>query len=477
MLGLLLVAVLPILVGAAGGRPSLGADVAKDCLKRYGCGAAGAIGTVSASWIPEVSGDDERLFTHFLVKDQPVILRGAKFARPSVGVWTPDLFDTSMPEDWKLHAFLSRNKYISYHVPATGSTSSRPYGFTPPVGYAAMPWAEARSLADELHSQCRTAEPSEIGCRQDYCRIKEHCSAYFFADGQRFQELMRRSAPFGDAYDAWDWPWLERVREVAEWSGPAYGVGTAMVIGQENSTMTPHFDSHGNMVLQIYGSKEVTLWPPEDTSGLYPFPSNHPATRQAMLNPESYPSHGQGERFPRYTTTRPQRGVLHAGDILFLPMAWWHMMRSSTHLGVSVSFWHDSKRPGPYSAPPPSLRGAGDRRVARLTALVWIRIEELVKEAVGDLALDRAMVALARMEMPKGMSGFPQALEKVKGFLLWLFEDDAVRAGKFIEAMVDGRFGVDHDKCVHIWYFGEDGATTVSATGERRNDKGMVTEL
>jgi len=445
-------------MAAAGGPPK--GDV---CLRRGGCGKAPPVGVVAASWLPEINDDDDRLFTHFLLKGQPVIVRNASFARASVDVWSPDEFDKLFPEEVSFHALLSRNRYVSYHSP--DDSSNELYGFTPPVTYAKLPWVKARAVADSLHRKGCVHKPSQKpnasggiarACKAEYCRIRRHCSAYLFLDGQSFQEMVSRSEELGSAYRAWNWSWLERVRAAAEWSSPAYGLGTALVVGQEHSTMTPHFDSHGNVVLQVYGNKGVVLWPPEDTAGLYPFPSNHPAKRQAMLNPETFPQFGQGESFPHHSSTRPQRGVLTAGDALYLPLSWWHMMWSETHLSASVSYWHDSRRPGPYSAPPSWLRGAQDKKLARYTSLLWTYLEGIVKDAVGDTHLDQALVALSRMQVPENILGFERALERVKELLLWLFKGDPVRAGKFVEALAMGRFGVEHDRYVHIWYEGDD---------------------
>lgn len=435
---------------------------AKDCMHRFGCGSAPTVGGVAATWVPEIDSDDDRLFTHFLAQDVPVIVRDASFARASIGSWTPERFDAHLPKDLRLHAFLSRNRYVSYHVPGTGGEL---YDFTPPVLYRDLPWADARGLADSFDSgRCEAiARSNATACNWDYCHIDRLCSAYFFLDGERFRSLVESSQELGRSYDSWDWPWLERVRTAADWSGPAYGTGTAMVVGQVGATMTPHFDSHGNVVLQIFGRKSFVLWPPEDTAGLYPFPSNHAATRQAMLNPDTHPRFGQGAAFPRYAATRPQRGELKPGDVLHLPLAWWHMIRTETHLATSVSFWHDSRRPGPFSPPPPSLRGATEEHLAMHTALLWTRLEALVKENVGDAGLDKAMVAMQRMNVPDGVPGFDRALQHVRSFLMWLFEGDPVRAGKYVEKLVAGRFGVNHDRCVHIWYLSDSLGRDVSS--------------
>merc|ERR1711879_439127 len=145
-------------------------------------------------------------------------------------------FDAHRPTGWRLHGFLSRNRYVSYHVPSSGQSSAQLYNFTPPVTYQDLPWGEARSLAERLHrSGCQATQvmPENVSaCREDYCEIRRHCYIYMFADGQRFRELVTKSDAFMASYKAWDWPWLERVRTAAEWSGPAFGLGTAMVIGQ-----------------------------------------------------------------------------------------------------------------------------------------------------------------------------------------------------------------------------------------------------
>ena len=119
---------------------------------------------------------------------------------------------------------------------------------------------------------------------------------------------------------------------VPEWVNAA-NVDINLWFGQR--TVTPlHFDYANNFFAQLHGIKQFTIFAPQDTDLLYPYPQEMRIAHASHVDPDCVDS----SLYPKYRAAVPIRFELNAGELLFLPAFWWHQVRS-THLSVSVSFW------------------------------------------------------------------------------------------------------------------------------------------
>jgi hypothetical protein len=92
------------------------------------------------------------------------------------------------------------------------------------------------------------------------------------------------------------------------WIGPA-------------GTFTPlHHDLTNNFIAQIVGRKQVIVAPPSETSRLY----NHVHVFSQVGDLQAV----DPERFPEVAQARLYEVVLEPGDVLFLPIGWWHQVRA-----------------------------------------------------------------------------------------------------------------------------------------------------
>lgn len=108
------------------------------------------------------------------------------------------------------------------------------------------------------------------------------------------------------------------------WLGPA-------------GTLSPlHFDKLDNFFFQVYGRKKWILVPPDQSDHVY-WPCAAFGKNLLHWSPVDV-EHPDFEKFPRLANARPMELVVEAGDVLFVPVGWWHAVRS-IDISISLNFW------------------------------------------------------------------------------------------------------------------------------------------
>ncbi|NXX40873.1 KDM8 protein, partial [Tricholaema leucomelas] len=105
------------------------------------------------------------------------------------------------------------------------------------------------------------------------------------------------------------------------WFGPA-------------GTVSPlHQDPQQNFLAQVFGRKYICLCPPEESENLYPHESQilHNTSQVDVEDPDLV-------KFPSFRKAALQSCVLMPGQVLFIPVQYWHYVRS-LDISFSVSFW------------------------------------------------------------------------------------------------------------------------------------------
>ncbi|CAN7989665.1 unnamed protein product [Ixodes pacificus] len=118
--------------------------------------------------------------------------------------------------------------------------------------------------------------------------------------------------------------------------------------------VTPaHYDEQQNFFAHLRGHKRFLLFSPDQYGCLYPHPVWHPHDRQSQVDF----SDPDLSRFPEFEHLRGWETVLGPGDVLYLPMYWWHQVESAPgeDYTVSVNFWYKVR---PTRRSPSCLRGA-----------------------------------------------------------------------------------------------------------------------
>ncbi|MGA8938582.1 MAG: cupin-like domain-containing protein [Acidobacteriaceae bacterium] len=100
---------------------------------------------------------------------------------------------------------------------------------------------------------------------------------------------------------------------------------TYLWFGPEGTITRLHHDELNILLCQIYGRKRITLISPDQTPWLY----NEVGvfSEVDLENPDL-------ERHPLFRYVEPVEVILNPGEILFIPVGWWHHVRS---LDVSIS--------------------------------------------------------------------------------------------------------------------------------------------
>jgi lysine-specific demethylase 8/hypoxia-inducible factor 1-alpha inhibitor (HIF hydroxylase) len=115
--------------------------------------------------------------------------------------------------------------------------------------------------------------------------------------------------------------------------------------GPAGHTSCLHYDPMDGTLMQLVGTKQVTLFPPSQLYNLHPFSVwnhlLHGAKRRAVYS-QVYPNRPDFESFPRFREALPHRidVTLNPGEILLIPAGWWHEVTSvGNGLVCSVNRW------------------------------------------------------------------------------------------------------------------------------------------
>lgn len=106
-------------------------------------------------------------------------------------------------------------------------------------------------------------------------------------------------------------------------------------LGPGSTRVCLHIDSYDNFFMQLTGTKTFYLYAPSDRKYLY---ANSPF-RRSPEESQIDPTNIDHARFPLASKARLIKVTLRAGDMLFLPIYWWHAVVGGDDITISINFW------------------------------------------------------------------------------------------------------------------------------------------
>ncbi|XP_022915704.1 hypoxia-inducible factor 1-alpha inhibitor-like isoform X2 [Onthophagus taurus] len=134
-----------------------------------------------------------------------------------------------------------------------------------------------------------------------------------------------------------NWEFCNGKQSKHNWGPLTYNL---LLIGMEGNVTPCHYDEQQNLFAQIYGYKRCILFPPSEFECLYPYPVHHPHDRQSMVDFDK-PDYS---KFPKFKDAKAYESVLGPGEVLYIPVYWWHHIESIMRGGhtITVNFWYKS---------------------------------------------------------------------------------------------------------------------------------------
>ncbi|MEP6635760.1 MAG: cupin-like domain-containing protein [Acidobacteriota bacterium] len=247
--------------------------------------------------IERVAHPTPRLFYELYVKpNKPVILAGITDTWKAISSWTPDYF---------------RSHYADASVMFTAWESSEP----------------SNDPTDYYRNRKRLG--TRLGRFIDLMNSELDFSRNYISQFPVFQVIPQLRDDIGslDSYmnipPYYPEPLATRLKkEPTLWFGPA-------------GTVTPvHFDSAHNLLVQIHGRKKLLLIPPRQSRSLY-----YPRLDLGHVNYSPVDVEAPDlQRFPLFKDVRPLEVCLEPGEVLFIPVRWWHYARA-LDVTISLNFW------------------------------------------------------------------------------------------------------------------------------------------
>lgn len=110
-------------------------------------------------------------------------------------------------------------------------------------------------------------------------------------------------------------------------------------VSKKDTVSSIHYDSNGchNFNIQLKGSKEVTLFAPEEYSKMYfqPFDNNLSFFNFSKINWQKV----NFEQFSLLKNVHCSVGTLETGDALFFPAFWIHYFNHIGNININLNFW------------------------------------------------------------------------------------------------------------------------------------------
>lgn len=129
--------------------------------------------------------------------------------------------------------------------------------------------------------------------------------------------------------------------------GPPQRSNPVCYVGAGGQATPLHFDPYENLLCVVEGAKHLRLFHPADAPLLSPAGERNTACVYSRVDVTSTAAAAASRQHGAFARAQPHVATVRRGDLLYLPLGWWHAVRGSQECNISVNFWfelHPSKR-------------------------------------------------------------------------------------------------------------------------------------
>jgi len=117
------------------------------------------------------------------------------------------------------------------------------------------------------------------------------------------------------------------------WVGNPEPVRIRFWLGRNNATQL-HYDMFHTFLAPIIGSREVWLFAPTKLDDFYPMLD----ARNRNVSRVGSPKQFDRAAFPAFCSKEPIKLTVSPGDVLFIPVYWWHYVEAGPEVNIALSY-------------------------------------------------------------------------------------------------------------------------------------------
>jgi hypoxia-inducible factor 1-alpha inhibitor (HIF hydroxylase) len=257
--------------------------------------------------IPRLDYRDPSIY-RYIQNELPVILTGCPLVKSALNKWDLNYLAENIVEN-DTSVYVSKQNQFMYYDEERNSGG---YPFEPKTFQIKM---SAKQFVSQVENNMKT------GVLKLYMQqsLTKECSG---------PKLVQD-------FEAFDWAWIGMQQSKLNMG---HLKNNTLWVGMPGVVTPLHFDEAHNFFTQVKGRKLFKLYSPKYFPNVYPYPVHHFHDRQCQIDIEN-PDYN---RFPKFRQAKCVQGIVHPGDVLYLPPYWFHYVKS-LDVTISVNFWYVMK--------------------------------------------------------------------------------------------------------------------------------------
>ncbi|XP_071496649.1 hypoxia-inducible factor 1-alpha inhibitor-like [Diadema antillarum] len=259
--------------------------------------------TFPTEQIPRLDVSDPKI-EEYVAEGRPVVITGSNLVQTALK-WDLNYLEKNLG-DGKFNVYISKNHKFMYY---DNKKLNKEQKFSPKSRLTEMTFPDFMKLLEKSDGKT-----DKIYLQQ---ALNDTVGPNIVEDFVRFS-----------------WQWVTGYQKRNSW-GPL--TSNLLLISMEGNVTPAHYDEQENFFAQVKGYKRFIMFPPSQFGCMYPYPVHHPCDRQSQVDFDK----PDFKRFPRFREAKAVEAVVGPGDVIYIPMYWWHHVESILHGGVtiSVTFW------------------------------------------------------------------------------------------------------------------------------------------